>query len=171
MLKSNLAENIKKYRKKKSLTQVELAEKLNISKHSIISYEKGATFPSSDILENMMELFEVTPNQLFFPIYTDEDEITDKEAKIRELETYRKNILATVQNIEENALLIEYETPVYDENGSIIGYQDIEISAIEQARGVLVKAIDLGSLDMILLIDIFNRKIDGEIKKLKENIK
>ncbi|EOL49415.1 helix-turn-helix transcriptional regulator [Enterococcus caccae] len=166
MLKSNLAENIKKYRKKKSLTQVELAEKLNISKHSIISYEKGATFPSSDILENMMELFEVTPNQLFFPIYTDEDEITDKEAKIKELESYRENILTTVKNIEDNASLIEYKDPVYDEQGNIIEYKDVEISAMDQAIGVLVKAIDLENLDMRLLIEVFNMKIDGEIKKI-----
>jgi hypothetical protein len=71
---------------------------LNISKHNIISYEKGVIFSSSDILENMMELFEVTQNQLFFPIYTDEDEITDMEAKVGELESYRTNILSNVKN-------------------------------------------------------------------------
>lgn len=167
MIKSNLAENIKKYRKRKALTQVELAEKLNISKHSVISYEKGATFPASDTLEKMIELFEVTPNQLFFPIYTDKDEITDKEAKIKELEAYRENILATVKNIEDNASLIEYEEPVYDEQGDIISYKTVEISAIDQARGVLVKAIDLGNLDMNFLIDIFNQKIDDKIEHLK----
>lgn len=169
MIKSNLAENIKKYRKRKTLTQVELAEKLNISKHSVISYEKGATFPASDTLEKMIELFEVTPNQLFFPIYTDKDEITDKEAKIKELEAYRENILATVKNIEDNASLIEYEEPVYDEQGDIISYKTVEISAIDQARGVLVKAIDLGNLDMNFLVDIFNKKVDSEIKMLNRN--
>lgn len=169
MIKSNLAENIKKYRKRKGLTQVELAEKLNISKHSVISYEKGATFPASDTLEKMIELFEVTPNQLFFPIYTDKDEITDKEAKIKELETYRENILATVKNIEDNASLIEYEEPVYDEQRDIISYKIVEISAIDQARGVLIKAIDLGNLDMNFLVDIFNKKVDSEIKMLNRN--
>ncbi|MFD1902117.1 helix-turn-helix domain-containing protein [Enterococcus termitis] len=35
---------MKKYRKKLNLTEVELAESLGLSKHSVISYEKGATF-------------------------------------------------------------------------------------------------------------------------------
>ncbi|MBP2100747.1 helix-turn-helix transcriptional regulator [Enterococcus rivorum] len=168
MIKSNLAENIKKYRKKESLTQVELAEKLDISKHSVISYEKGMTFPSSDILEKMMDLFGVTPNELFFPMNIRNKEITDKEAKIRELEVYRENVLNTVKEIEESASYIEYEQPVFDQEGNIVEYRDIVISSAEQARGVLMDAIDLKNLDTDFLIEIFNMKIYEELKNLTE---
>jgi len=168
MLKSNLAENIKKYRKRSNLTQVELAEKLGLSKHSVISYEKGATFPASDTLEKMLELFEVTPNQLFYPLNTNEEEITDKEMKIRELESYRENILDTINSVEEDASNIEYEEPVYNENGEVITYREVIVSPHDQARGILVSAIDLGNLDMDFLIEMFNKKIDEEINGLKE---
>ncbi|MFD1902118.1 hypothetical protein [Enterococcus termitis] len=102
-----------------------------------------------------MDLFKVTPNQLFYSLNIDERVITDRESKFRELESYRENILATVQSIEENASFIEYNEPIYDENGSIIDYREVEISSNDQARGVLVKAIDIENLDMRLLIDFF----------------
>lgn len=169
MLKSNLAENIKKYRKKEGLTQVELAEKLDISKHSIISYEKGSTFPASDILEKMLELFKITPNQLFYPLSNNGKELTDKEAKIRELEAYRNNILDTIRNVEENASDIEYEEPVYDEDGAIVTYRDVLVSSYDQARGIVVSAIDLKNLNMNFLVKIFNMKIDEEIKDINNS--
>ncbi|MGX7245823.1 hypothetical protein ACWOC1_13350 [Enterococcus quebecensis] len=134
----------------------------------MISYEKGATFPASDTLEKMLELFEVTPNQLFYPLNTNKEEITDKEMKIRELESYRENILDTINSVEENASVIEYEEPVYDENGEVITYREVIVSPHDQARGILVSAIDLGNLDMDFLIKIFNEKIDIEILQLKK---
>ncbi|OEG14693.1 hypothetical protein BCR23_12755 [Enterococcus quebecensis] len=116
----------------------------------------------------MLELFEVTPNQLFYPLNTNKEEITDKEMKIRELESYRENILDTINSVEENASVIEYEEPVYDENGEVITYREVIVSPHDQARGILVSAIDLGNLDMDFLIKIFNEKIDIEILQLKK---
>lgn len=58
------ADNLKLIRKGRSLTQVQLAEKVGLTKQSIINYEKGLTFPTGKRLENLLDALDVTTEQL-----------------------------------------------------------------------------------------------------------
>lgn len=58
------AENLKLIRKGRGLSQTQLAEKIGLTKQSIINYEKGSTFPTGNRLTKLFEVLEVTPEQL-----------------------------------------------------------------------------------------------------------
>lgn len=51
-------------RKKKGLTQLELAEKLNVSRQAISRWEVGAAVPSTDNLKILSELYGVSVDYL-----------------------------------------------------------------------------------------------------------
>ena len=57
-------ENIKRYRKEKNLTQEELADKLKVSRRSIVRWENGWNVPSYFYAQKMAELFEITIEEL-----------------------------------------------------------------------------------------------------------
>ncbi|WP_458408458.1 helix-turn-helix domain-containing protein [Anaerotignum sp.] len=61
---SEFAENLKKYRKQKNYTQVELAEKLNYGYTAVGNYESGRNEPSFDDLISLSYALDVTPNDL-----------------------------------------------------------------------------------------------------------
>lgn len=52
------------YRKKKGLTQNEVAEKVEISRTAYSQYERGVTYPSFAILRRIINLFEVDFNTI-----------------------------------------------------------------------------------------------------------
>ncbi|WP_069876287.1 helix-turn-helix domain-containing protein [Fusibacter sp. 3D3] len=55
---------LKQLRKENSLTQKELADKLNISKGSIAMYETGKRSPDNDILSSIADFFDVSTDYL-----------------------------------------------------------------------------------------------------------
>lgn len=59
-----LATKLVSLRKKKGLTQMELAEKLNVSRQAISRWEVGAAVPSTDNLKVLGELYEVPVDYL-----------------------------------------------------------------------------------------------------------
>ncbi|RXM74764.1 helix-turn-helix domain-containing protein [Clostridium tetani] len=59
-----VGENIKKYRKKKGLTQKELAKKINLSEISIRRYEKNINTPTIEVLNQIAEALEVSVSAL-----------------------------------------------------------------------------------------------------------
>ncbi|MBL1231065.1 helix-turn-helix transcriptional regulator [Enterococcus sp. BWB1-3] len=58
------AENFKLLRKKRGLTQSQLAEKIGLTKQSIVNYEKGNTFPTGNRLSKISEVLETPVEQL-----------------------------------------------------------------------------------------------------------
>lgn len=70
---SEFAKNLKKYRKQKNYTQVELAEKLDYGYTAIANYESGRNEPSFDDLISLSHILGVTPNDLlgFSPMEED----------------------------------------------------------------------------------------------------
>ncbi len=58
------AERLKKMRKKRGLTQKELAKKFNLTKSSFSSYENGNNYPQCDKLIKMADFFEVSVDYL-----------------------------------------------------------------------------------------------------------
>jgi len=56
---------IKEYRQRANLTQEELAQKVNVSRQSIISIEKGHYIPSLPLALRFTRLFNCPTNKLF----------------------------------------------------------------------------------------------------------
>ena len=57
--------NIKKYRQRDNLTQVELAQEVKVSRQSIISIEKGHYIPSLPLALRFARLFNCPTDDLF----------------------------------------------------------------------------------------------------------
>lgn len=57
--------NVVYYRKRKKLTQLQLAECIDISRSHISAIELGNIGVSFDVLFKMCEVLDITPNKLF----------------------------------------------------------------------------------------------------------
>lgn len=76
----SLAEKLVYLRKQKGLTQMELAERLNVSRQAISRWEVGAAIPSTDNLKFLGDIYDV-PVDYFL-----NDEIEDISKKNKELD-------------------------------------------------------------------------------------
>ena len=85
----NLAEKLMSLRKEKGMSQMELAEKLNVSRQAISRWEVGAAVPSTDNLKMLSELYGVSVDYLL----NDAVENPSKNTENQELlsERQRKN--------------------------------------------------------------------------------
>lgn len=64
-IKNLFGRKIKEYRKKKSLTQAQLAELVNVDDKHISCIESGKNFPSPDLIERFATSLNVEPKDLF----------------------------------------------------------------------------------------------------------
>jgi transcriptional regulator with XRE-family HTH domain len=60
-----LAANLKEYRRKKGMTQEELAEKADVSTHYIAMIETCKKYPKPEMLEHIAKTLEIEPYKLF----------------------------------------------------------------------------------------------------------
>lgn len=61
---SEFAKNLRKYRKQKNLSQIELGKALHYGYTAIANYESGRNEPSLDDLITLAHTLDVTPNDL-----------------------------------------------------------------------------------------------------------
>lgn len=61
-----ISKNLELLRKKAGLKQSDLAEKLSVKPNTISNYEKGVSQPDYVVISKLMDLFEVTSDQLLF---------------------------------------------------------------------------------------------------------
>lgn len=73
-----IGKNLMTLRKKKGLTQLQLAEQFNYSDKSISKWEKGEAMPAIDILKNLADFYGVT---LDFLTKEEHEEITQPEVR------------------------------------------------------------------------------------------
>ena len=57
-------DNLKTLRKKKGMTQEELAARLNVVRQTISKWEKGLSVPDAELLTKLAEILEVSVSQL-----------------------------------------------------------------------------------------------------------
>ena len=69
-------------RKKKNLTQAQLAEKLNLTNRAISKWETGKTMPDSDIMLNLCDILEVNVNEL---LCGEKIDIEEKSGQLNDL--------------------------------------------------------------------------------------
>ena len=65
-VKRLLGRKIKQYRVLRGFTQEELAEKLNISQRTLSGIECGTNFLSSNTLEKILEIFDISLEEMFY---------------------------------------------------------------------------------------------------------
>lgn len=73
-IKNLFGRKIKEYRKKKNLTQAQLAELVNVDDKHISCIESGKNFPSADLIERLAVSLEVEPKDLFEFYYLQDTE-------------------------------------------------------------------------------------------------
>lgn len=56
--------NLKRLRKSKKLTQIQLAEKLGVAKTTLASYEQGRRMPDIEIQNKLADIFDISLDQL-----------------------------------------------------------------------------------------------------------
>ena len=69
-------------RKKKNLTQAQLAEKLNLTNRAISKWETGKTMPDSDIMLGLCDILEISVNEL---LCGEKIDIEEKSGQLNDL--------------------------------------------------------------------------------------
>lgn len=127
----NLPERLKKLRKEHSLTQKNLAEKLNIAQPRILEWEKGKRNPNKESLESLSKVFNVSVSYLLgetnIKSSSDIDEIMEKLEPSRQKKTIE---FAENQLIEQNQ---EYK--LIQLHNSLVPYEVEEEQALSAGRG------------------------------------
>ena len=67
-----LRENLKIFRKRKGLTQENVAEALNVVRQTVSKWEKGISVPDADMLIRLAEILDVSVNELIGSSVADE---------------------------------------------------------------------------------------------------
>ncbi len=66
MKESGLKNNVRKFRKDNGLTQQDLAEKVDVSRQTIIAIEKGNYTPSVFLVLKIAKILKVNTDELFY---------------------------------------------------------------------------------------------------------
>ncbi len=69
MKKETIKNEVNSYRVKKGMTQEELAEKIGVTRQTIIAIEKGNYTPSVSLALKLSETFSVSVEKLFNIVY------------------------------------------------------------------------------------------------------
>ncbi|MBR4323311.1 helix-turn-helix transcriptional regulator [Treponema sp.] len=97
-----LAQNIKKYRKLRNLTQEQLGVLAETSTNYIGTIEIGKRFPSPQTIEKLAAVFKIDPPLLFLPEYITRND--DKSESFAEQKIKLKNsVLLQLSNAVEKA--------------------------------------------------------------------
>ena len=111
----DIGKRISNLRKKKKITQLELANKLFITDKTVSSWESGRTEPSLDILINLSEVLDCNVGYLIYGDTTKND--IETEVKIRITEAEYKELTIFMNNnavfLKENNQLDTYYQPTY----------------------------------------------------------
>lgn len=60
----NFSERLKKEREKRGWSQIDLAEKIHVSRQAVSKWETGKNYPSIEVIINLSDLFGITIDEL-----------------------------------------------------------------------------------------------------------
>ena len=86
---NDFAENLKKCRAQRGISQEELAKKISIHPVQFSRYERGQTAPSIEVVQKIADALEVSIDQL---VYGDQDNKAEQSIDDRELLSMFKKI-------------------------------------------------------------------------------
>lgn len=124
---------ISEKRKEKGLTQMQLAEKLNVTDRAVSKWENGRSMPDSSIMLNLCETLGITVNDLLY------GEIVSMDNYNKDME---KKLIEMVKEKEENdkrLLMLEW----------VVGILSILILLIPVFIGAFVQAEDWQKLIIV----------------------
>lgn len=98
-LKKIVAKNISDLRIKNSLTQLELAEKLNYSDKAVSKWERGESIPDIAVLRQIADLFGVTLDYLVTEDHSENQNKYSNESAIKEEKHKRNRIFITSMSL------------------------------------------------------------------------
>ncbi len=190
------SEKLKLLRKKNSLTQEELAEKLNVSRQAITKWESGDGIPDIDNLKQLSILFNVTIDELVkedknvkvkgkYYMFEELDIDHSKHFDIKISQVYELNIKPSneekvkieLMSDEEENLLKLYKIKIDD----IYNRMDINIKGKSEYKDIVIniyipeKYINEIELNTkiknlnIIDLDVVELEYDGELKYLNVN--
>lgn len=131
-----LAENLKKYRIMKDLTQEDIADYLNITPQSVSKWERGETYPDITLLPALANIFE-TSIDLLIGMDTVRAAETRYNIHKRANELMRNDQLDAAENVYRDALLIYPNKP-----GMILGLASV--LALKRNSEEAIKLIERG---------------------------
>lgn len=152
-MEHNLAENIRKYRKERNMTQEDLAEKLHLTLGTISKWERGSSEPELSYLMQLAQIFHVSLDALLgFSIQSNNVEVLvekiQKFMNAREFEKAKKEC--------ESALLIY---PNHFKVVTQVAYTYELIGMVTKEKESLQKAIQY----FMHSIDLFSQNVDPKI--------
>lgn len=104
MMKSNVGDNIRKYREICGLSQKQLANRLGISNSRVSNWEQGANNPPADMIVDICEALNVSASELLgVKLATDELSV-DERRVIKEYRTktsmqHAVKVLLGIENV------------------------------------------------------------------------
>ena len=96
-IKNLFGRKIKEYRKKKNLTQAQLAELVNVDDKHISCIESGKNFPSPDLIERLAISLDVEPKDLFEFYY------------LQDIEDLKSDIIKMLDKLNNNELALAHK--------------------------------------------------------------
>ncbi len=119
---SLLSENLKYLRKKLSLTQELMAEKIGIKRSLVGAYEEGRAEPGLANLQKIAQVFEVSIDNLISEDYTNPS--LSKQLFQKDIEAKKLRVLSITvdKNDQENIILVPQKAAA----GYMNGYADVE---------------------------------------------
>lgn len=96
-IKNLFGRKIKEYRKKKNLTQAQLAELVNVDDKHISCIESGKNFPSPDLIERLATSLNVEPKDLFEFYY------------LQDVEDLKSDIIIMLDKLNKNELALAHK--------------------------------------------------------------
>ena len=75
---ADFSSNLKRIRKRESLSQDLLAEKLGVTHQTISNWERGNSYPDLDMLVRISEILKTNPNELLYPPAKNGKSYTDR---------------------------------------------------------------------------------------------
>lgn len=96
-IKNLFGRKIKEYRKKKNLTQAQLAELVNVDDKHISCIESGKNFPSADLLERFAKALDVEPKDLFEFYY------------LKDTVDLKADIISMLENLSQDELALTHK--------------------------------------------------------------
>lgn len=89
-------------RKKENLTQMQLAEKLNITDRAVSKWERGLALPDSSIMLDLCSILKITVNDLL------SGELVSMENYNKDMEKHLLELIKTKEENDKRLLLIEW---------------------------------------------------------------
>ncbi|MEG0570963.1 MAG: helix-turn-helix transcriptional regulator [Oscillospiraceae bacterium] len=85
-MKYEIGNRIRKYREDRGLSQMKLAQMINVSNNRISNWEQGINRPDADIIAAICKALDVSPSELL-DVRLSSDDLNDQERKV--IKAYR----------------------------------------------------------------------------------